>query len=153
MKGPLEDKDCRVVPILDPLLPILSGWKLKTGGEGLVLPPLRCDGRKIAKATPCNFLRPVLRALGLARPGPGWYEATRHSFASHWVMSGGSIEKLEEILGHYSVVMTERYARFKPELFTPKDMAVLDLDLAAGDAVPVQLGQSSGRTPAALGSE
>ena len=30
--------------------------------------------------------------------------------------------------------MTERYAHLKPELFTPKDMAVIDLDLAAGPA-------------------
>ena len=46
-----------------------------------------------------NFLRPVLTALGLARPGLGWYEATRHTFASQWVMAGGSIEKLKENLG------------------------------------------------------
>jgi hypothetical protein len=57
---------------------------------------------------------------------------------------------LKEILGHYSVVMTERYANLKPELFTPKDMAVIDLDLTAGDAVPMQLGQSLGRTPSAM---
>jgi len=48
--------------------------------------------------------------------------------------------------------MTERYAHLKPELFTPKDMAVIDLDLAAGDAGPVPLGQSLGRAPATLGS-
>jgi integrase len=72
-------------------------------------------------------LRPVLKALGLARPGLGWYEATRHTFASQWVLAGGSIEKLKEILGHYSVVMTERYAHLKPDLFSPKDM-VLDVN-------------------------
>ncbi len=153
VKGPLKDKDSRVVPILDPLLPILAEWKLKSGGEGLVIPPLRSDGRKIDKATPGNFLRPVLNALGLARPGLGWYEATRHTFASQWVLAGGSIEKLKEILGHYSVVMTERYAHLKPDLFSAKDMAVLDLDLTASDAVPVQLGQSLGRTPPSAGSK
>jgi integrase len=153
VKGPLRDKDSRVVPVLDPLLPILSEWKLKSGGEGLLIPPLRSDGKKIDKATPGDFLRPVPTALGLVRPGLGWYEATRHTFASQWVMAGGSIERLKEILGHYSVVMTERYAHLKPELFTPKDMAVIDLDLAAGDAVPLPLGQSLGRTPASLGSK
>jgi len=60
---------------------------------------------------------------------------------------------LKEFLGHYSVVMTERYAHLKPDLFSAKDMAVIDLDLAAGDAVPVQLGQSLGRTPSTLGSK
>jgi hypothetical protein len=56
-------------------------------------------------------------------------------------------------LSHASAVMGERYAHLKQERFTPKDMAVIDLDLAAGDAVPVPLGQSLGRTSAALGSK
>lgn len=93
VKGPLKDKDSRVVPILDSLVPVLTAWKLKTGGDGLVVPPLRQDGKKIDKATPGNFLRPVLEALGLARPGLGWYEATRHTFASQWVLAGRSIER------------------------------------------------------------
>jgi hypothetical protein len=42
-------------------------------------------------------------------------------FASQWVMNGGSIEKLKTLLGHYSVVMTERYAHLRPELFTAHD--------------------------------
>jgi hypothetical protein len=54
----------------------------------------------------------------------------------------------------HRVVMMERYAQLKPELFTQKDMAAIDLDLAAGDAaVPVPLGQSLGGTPAFLGSK
>jgi integrase len=32
VKGPLKDKDSRVVPILDRLLPVLADWKLRTGG-------------------------------------------------------------------------------------------------------------------------
>ncbi len=95
----------------------------------------------------------MLNALGLVCPGLGWYEATRHTFASQWVLAGGSIEKLKEILGHYSVVMTERYAHLKPDLFSARDMATLDLDLAARDAVPVQLGQPLGRTPPSVGSK
>jgi site-specific recombinase XerD len=56
----------------------------------------------------------VLGQLKLARPGLGWYEATRHTFASQWVMAGRSLEELKEILGHYSVVVTERYAHLRP---------------------------------------
>lgn len=143
VKGPLKDKDSRVVPILDVLVPVLAVWKLKTGGTGLVVPALRRDGKKVDKLTPGNFLRPVLKEFGLARPGLGWYEATRHTFASQWVMNGGSIEKLKEMLGHYSVVMTERYAHLKPELFTAQDLAVLCLDLAPGSAETGAIGQRS----------
>jgi len=143
--GPLKDKDSRMVPVLDPLLPILKAWKLKRGGEGLVIPPMRCDGVHVDKATPGKALQVALVALGLARPGFGlpdpakpkarqklWYWCTRHTFASQWVMAGGSIEKLKEILGHYSVVVTERYAHLKPEFFTARDLETIDLDLRPG---------------------
>jgi integrase len=144
VKGPLKDKESRIVPILDSLLPILTAWKLKSGGEGRMVPPLRCDGGKVDKHTPGNHLRAALAELDLARPGFGlplagerpkklWYWCTRHTFASQWVMAGGSIEKLKEILGHYSVVVTERYAHLKPELFTPAGHHVISLDMAPAE--------------------
>lgn len=142
--GPLKDKDSRMVPILDALLPVLSGWKLRTGGEGRVIPPLRRDGGKIDKHTPGKYLGKTLERLGLARPGLGWYEATRHTFASQWVLGGGSIEKLKEILGHYSVVVTERYTHLRTDLFSPKDHATISVDLGPGKAVPGRIGQTLG---------
>jgi integrase len=132
VKGALKDKDSRVVPILDALAPILTAWKLETGGEGRVIPPLRRDGGKVDKHTPGEHLRPVLEELGLARRGLGWYEATRHTFASQWVMAGASIEKLKEILGHYSVVVTERYAHLRPDLFPASDLGLIEVDLHSG---------------------
>ena len=119
--------------ILDALHPILAAWQLETGGKGLVIPPLRSDGEKIDKHTPGKYLRPVLKELGwkaVAEYRDAWYAATRHTFASHWVMAGASIEKLKEVLGHYSVVVTERYAHLKPELFTAEDLGTLSLDFA-----------------------
>lgn len=143
VKGPTKDKDSRVVPILDALLPVLKAWRLKTGGEGLVVPPLRKDapgsktgGRAghVGKGTPGKALRTTLERLDLSRPGLGWYEATRHTFASQWVLNGGSIEKLKEILGHYSVVMTERYTHLRPDLFAARDLGTIALDLRPGSA-------------------
>jgi hypothetical protein len=42
--------------------------------------------------------------------------------------------------GHYSVVMTERYAHLRPDLFSAKDLATIDIDLNAGEAelVPIR---------------
>src|SRR6266849_5839139 len=152
VRGPLKDKDSRMVPILDALAPILAAWKLKTGGEGLVIPPLRCDGEKIDKHTPGISLRAALKQLGLTRAGLGWYEATRHTFASQWVMAGASIEKLKEILGHYSVVMTERYAHLRPDLFPASDLGTIRVDLSSAGAEVVQLrlktGSSRRKAPA-----
>ncbi len=140
VKGPLKDKDSRVVPILDALQPILAAWQLETGGKGLVIPPLRSDGEKIDKHTPGKYLRPVLKELGwkaVAEYRDAWYAATRHTFASQWVMAGASIEKLKEILGHYSVAVTERYAHLKPELFTAEDLGTLSLDFAPVLTAPI----------------
>jgi integrase len=39
----------------------------------------------------------------------------RHTFASHFVMRGGSLQSLKEILGHGSMAMTLRYAHLAPE--------------------------------------
>jgi len=74
-----------------------------------------------------------------------WYDATRHTFASQWVLAGNSIEKLKEILGHYSVIVTERYAHLKPGLFTQKDMAALPIDLRATPTQTVRLHGSDAR--------
>jgi hypothetical protein len=52
-----------------------------------------------------------------------------------------------KVLGHYSVVMTERCAYLKPDLLSAKEMAVIPIDPAAGGAAPVSIGQASGRTP------
>src|SRR5216684_9341342 len=38
INGPLKDGDSRIVPVLDALLPILTEWKLKSGGAGRVIP-------------------------------------------------------------------------------------------------------------------
>ena len=140
VNGPLKDGDSRIVPVLDALLPILTEWKLKSGGAGRVIPPMRCDGKKIDKATPGNYLRAALEQLELTQPGLGWYEATRHTFASQWVLSGNSIEKLSAILGHYSVVMTERYAHLRPVLFTQADLATIAVDLRKTGAKVGELG-------------
>lgn len=106
------------------------------------------------KHTPGEYLREALDQLGLARPGLGWYEATRHTFASQWVMAGRSIEELKEILGHYSVVVTERYAHLRPDLFAAGAHQALKVDLSAtaGDVVSMgktgENGQSMASKPA-----
>ncbi|EEC0439617.1 tyrosine-type recombinase/integrase [Salmonella enterica subsp. enterica] len=39
----------------------------------------------------------------------------RHSFASHFMMNGGNILVLQQILGHSTILMTMRYAHFAPD--------------------------------------
>jgi hypothetical protein len=49
-----------------------------------VIPSMRVNGRELNKKTPGRNIRATLKRLGLERPGLGWYEATRHTFASQW---------------------------------------------------------------------
>ena len=91
-------------------------------------------------------LRRALEATGLGELT--WYQATRHTFASQWVMAGRSIEELKEILGHHSVVVTERYAHLRPDLFAPGALAALSLDLSPGDRPVAEIGQPAASSSA-----
>lgn len=144
-RGQTKDRDPRPVPILDPLVPVLEAWRLKTGGTGLVIPPLRCDGEKIDKSTPGNMLRPALKGLGLEREGLGWYEATRHTFASQWAMAGRPLRELQAILGHSSIAVTERYAHLAPGFWAPGVHSALAVDLAPGTGSVADISVQSGR--------
>jgi hypothetical protein len=53
---------------------------------------------------------------------------------------------LKEMLGHYSVVVTEKYAHLRPELFTAEDRAVLPFDLGGQGAAVTPIGQELAST-------
>src|SRR5205823_5998387 len=67
-----------------------EGVEAQDRRRGRVIPPMRRDGKKIDKGTPGRYLRAALTQLGLERDGLGWYETTRHTFASQWVLAGNS---------------------------------------------------------------
>jgi integrase len=52
----------------------------------------------------------------------------RHTYASHFVMNGGSLKALQEILGHENIKITMKYAHLSPEY---KKAAVNRVQLAA----------------------
>ncbi len=141
--GKPKDDDSRDAPIVDSLLPVLKAWKLKTGGKGVVVQPMRSDGKHCDAHTLRFHLNEALKKLGLLpandteqdadeklRPRLNWYRCTRHTFATHWVKDGRPIEKLKEILGHSSVQMTERYAHNRKDTFGPADLAAVAVDLS-----------------------
>jgi integrase len=138
---PLKDREPRTVPISDGLLPVLQAWKLKTGGDpnARVIPPMRSDAGAMSRKTPGPILRETLERLGLWREHLEWYQCTRHTFASQWVLNGGSIEKLSKLMGHYSIAVTERYAHLRPDLFTEKDRQTIPLALSVAEGTVVRL--------------
>jgi hypothetical protein len=73
-------------------------------------------------------LAKALKACGL--PAMTWYSAGRHTFASQHVLAGKSLAKLREILGHSTVMVTERYAHLAPHLFRDDDLMPFDHNLS-----------------------
>jgi integrase len=53
--------------------------------------------------------------LGLDLPTGQASHVLRHTFASHFMMNGGNILVLKDILGHADISMTMRYAHFAPD--------------------------------------
>lgn len=103
----------RPIPLNPELVIILREWKEKcpkTHG-GLVFP---LDGG-MAASTDMAGLEELMVAAGVHVPDGKVWHALRHSFASHFMMAGGSILTLQELLGHSDITMTLVYAHLAPD--------------------------------------
>jgi integrase len=94
----------RRLPISQALTEILVELKNASTGE-YVLPDF-----------PFHHASKVMRRLAKeAGVKPIRFHDLRHSFASNFVMRGGQIYKLQRLLGHSSIQMTERYSHLSPD--------------------------------------
>ena len=92
-------------------VPVLRSWKPSCPATGLVF-PVRRGGEHSHKAM--LGLPRLLAAAGCRVPLHPWH-ALRHTFASHFIMSGGNLLALQKILGHSDVKMTMIYAHLAPD--------------------------------------
>lgn len=53
--------------------------------------------------------------LGVTLPSGQASHVLRHTFASHFMMNGGNILVLRDVLGHADISMTMRYSHFAPD--------------------------------------
>lgn len=97
------------------LVPILREWRAlcPASSEGSVLPIGRTLSKVAGRETMLG-LRQLMGELGLRAVRHPWH-LLRHTFASHFVMSGGNVLALQRILGHSDVKMTMAYAHLAPE--------------------------------------
>jgi integrase len=121
--GPTKSDAVRHVPILDDLLTVLRAWRLRNP-LSVVFP--NQDGHPYGESA--RVFQEIFHRV-LARAGFPMTERRgkerhylrfhdlRHTFASHWMMEGGDLFKLQKILGHKDVSMTMRYAHLAPHAF------------------------------------
>lgn len=141
--GPPKSGRSRTVSISPSLYAVLAKWRLESGGKGLVIPPGKRrwpfkGGKFIGEKALNRQLTKALAGLGL--PPMIWYCATRHTFGSHFILDGGSREKLAEILGHSSSEVTKRYSHLRPEMLGDEDTsrAQVDLSREPGEVLPLK---------------
>jgi integrase len=98
----------RDVPINQAVYAALAPWRADAGG-------LEATGRVWGTLTKIDtaYHTALVRAK-ILDPDVNFH-TLRHTFASHYVMRGGSIVKLQAILGHASVRTTQIYARLAPD--------------------------------------
>lgn len=113
--GPTKNERPRYVPLTDALAPLLRTWRLQAPGR-LIFPTASGGMRQKSDV---NFRKVFLRVLTLAGFPRGYVtpHSLRHTFASHWMMAGGDLYRLQRILGHSSQNMTLRYSHLSPDAF------------------------------------
>ena len=97
------------------LVPTLSAWlrECPRTSDGLVFPIVAGKPRMGGDFDTLGLAELLVEAgcRPLVRP---WH-ALRHTFASHFIMSGGNILSLQKILGHSDIKMTLIYAHLAPD--------------------------------------
>jgi len=102
----------REVPLGDEVLAVLKAERHLRG------PLVFCtaDGRMFKK-NECKH--PIWRACKRAGLRQISWHVLRHTFASHLVMRGAAMKVVQELLGHATIEMTNRYSHLSPEV--PRD--------------------------------
>ncbi len=101
---PTKNRSERTVPLAEQLRDALVEWRRCCPSAELVCPSTWGTAK-----TKRLDIRRLYRKAGLPIPSAPWH-VLRHTFASHFLMSGGSMLTLSRLLGHTSLAVTMVYS-------------------------------------------
>jgi len=110
--SPTKSRRERVIPIADQIRDVLVDWRQRCPSQDVVCPAFS-EGQWIA-AGQSPDIRRLYRKAGLSVPSSPWH-ILRHTFASHFLMSGGGLLTLQRILGHAGIEHTQIYSHLSDE--------------------------------------
>lgn len=99
----------RLVPFGRPARRALESWKAEVEPSKWVFPGIK--GRPITVRTVHRLVEEAASRAELSGVTP---HVLRHSFATHMLEGGASLRVLQELLGHESLLTTQRYLKVTP---------------------------------------
>jgi integrase len=145
---PTKTAAIRHLPILDPLLPVLREWRVRCWSSEWVFPSARGTMLQPSARVLQETLRNCQDRMGVARADQITFHDLRHTFASHFMMRGGDLFRLQRILG--PEVFKEDYGRLVDVIPRSEPAQVLTMagrgpaEADGDDASVVQKGGSKG---------
>ena len=107
--SPTKSRRERVIPIADQLCDALLAWRQRCPSRDYVCPSITGVATTIRPD-----IRRLYRKARLSVPRSPWH-VLRHTFASHFLMSGGSLITLQRLLGHSTVAVTQIYSHLSDD--------------------------------------
>ena len=112
-----KSNEARQIPLTDDLRERLDNIKMRPSPKkDYIFPNKKEDHKKGEKEGHIQDIKKSFKSA-LKRAGISDFRPhdLRHTFASHYIMRGGSLKALKEILGHSDIKMTMRYAHLSKE--------------------------------------
>jgi integrase len=104
----VKSKKRTMLPMSTETRKTLLSWREQTDGEGLVFPS------PVTGTTLTNVKKAWAGILKDAQIQNFRWHDMRHDFASRLVMSGADLFRVQKLMGHSDISMTQRYAHLAP---------------------------------------
>jgi hypothetical protein len=118
-----KNGESRRLPIDSILLHELSEHRTRVKNEELVFPSFERNGNVVPLNDVNGSFDKALSDVGIKNFR---FHDLRHTFASHYMMSGGELYTLSKILGHKDLKMTQRYAKLSSK-FIEGELGRMDI--------------------------